>query len=496
VNQPARSSVPRTGKIAILLGVLAAAHVFCFAALFPFYSVVDEQMHLDLAVRYSHADPPRGLTPPDTNALPYLVIYGSPEYLQTTGAIAPPPWKQPMSAVRDQLIAKRAAYAEKFQNHEASQPPLYYTLAGMWWQVGRALNLDGLALMYWLRFLNVPLIIALVWLGWVAAWRYFPDNRFVQVLVPALVAFLPQTTFYALNNDILSPLTFGMAFLLVLEVWGTEIPDRRLALLTGLALAAAFLTKMSNLPLLGVAGLILAVKFLNLAWQGRLRAALPSLIRLVLGAALPMAAWMAWCKANFGDLTGSALKIKFLNWTDKPVGEWLHHPLFTLHGCWFFLKTNLATLWQGEELWHRLPLANPAVDSTYVVLTLGALALTLAALVHPRSGFSTPQRRVAVFGFLCLGAMLAFFALLSVKYDFQDCFYPSREHPYFVSGRLMLGLLIPFLLLFAAGLDRLMGGFQTTTKFFVLVMLLGFMLASEIATDWPVLGSEYNWFHM
>ena len=92
--------------------------------------------------------------------------------------------------------------------------------------------------------------------------------------------------------------------------------------------------------------------------------------------------------------------------------------------------------------------------------------------------------------------MLAFFALLTVKYDFRDCFYPSTEKPYFVSGRLMLGMLIPFLLLFVAGFERLMSGFQTKTKYFMLVMLLGFMLASEITTDWPVFGSEYNWFHL
>ena len=496
MSPTARTSGSGTGKIAILLGLIAAVHVFIYAAAFPFYSVVDEQMHVDLAVHYSHADIPRTLTPPDTNALPYLVIYASPEFLQTDGTIAPPPWKQPMDTVRDRLLAKRAAYQEKFQNHEASQPPLYYTLAGVWWRLGKAFNLDGLALLYWLRFLNVPLVIALVWLGWTAARRLFPDNDFVQVMVPAFIACLPQTTFYAVNNDILSPLAFGAAFVLVLKFYETETPGPGLAAATGLALAAAFLTKISNLPLLAVAALFLALKVLSLWWQGRLRTATASLVTLFACAAVPMAAWMAWCHVNFGDLTGSALKIKFLNWTNNPVGEWLHHPLFTIHGFWFFLKTNLATFWQGEQLWHRQPLAYPAADSAYVVLTIGALALTLATLVRPRSGFTTPQRRALSFGFLCCVAMFTFFALLSVKYDFQDCFYPSREHPFFVSGRLMLGMLIPFLLLFAAGLDRLMLNFQITTKYFLLVVLLGFMLGCEVATDLPVFTSPYNWFNL
>ncbi|HSY20367.1 MAG TPA: DUF2142 domain-containing protein [Candidatus Acidoferrales bacterium] len=495
MKQTARPLGTGTGKIAVLLGLLAAAHVFFYAATFPFYSVVDEQMHVDLAVRYSHADIPRSLTPPDTNALPFLVIYASPEFLQVDGPIAPPPWKQPMDAVRDRLVAKQVAYQEKFQNHEASQPPLYYALAGAWWRLGKALSLDGLTLLYWLRFLNVPLVIALVWLGWTAARKLFPENPLMQVMVPAFIACLPQTMFYAVNNDILSPLAFGAAFVLVLKFWDAETPTLGLAVATGLALAAAFLTKISNLPLLAVAGLFLISKVISLGWQKRLNAAVSPLAALVVCAAGPVAAWMAWCSTNFGDLTGSSLKIKFLNWTDKPVGEWLHHPLFTEHGFWYFLKTNLATFWQGEQLWHRQPLANPAVDEAYVVLTLGALALALVALVRPRSRFTTSQRRAVAFGFLCCGAMLAFFALLSVKYDFQDCFYPSREHPYFVSGRLLLGMLIPFLLVFAAGLDRLMSNFQMPTKIFLLVLLLGFMLGSEVATDLPVFGSEYNWLN-
>ena len=60
----------------------------------------------------------------------------------------------------------------------------------------------------------------------------------------------------------------------------------------------------------------------------------------------------------------------------------------------------------------------------------------------------------------------------------------------------MLGMLIPFLLLFACGLDRLMKSFQNSMKFFVLVALLAFMLVSEITIDWQIFPNEYNWFHL
>jgi hypothetical protein len=217
---------------------------------------------------------------------------------------------------------------------------------------------------------------------------------------------------------------------------------------------------------------------------------------LLFTAALPTAAWMAWCRINFGDFTGANLKIHFLGWTQQPFAEWFHHPLFSGSGCWYFLKRNIATFWQGEMLWHRQPLALPGVDSTYVALTLGALALTLGAwLARPRQ-FTAAQRVALGFSFLCVLASFAFFALLSVKYDFHDCFYPSREHPFFVSGRLMLGMLVPFLVLFACGLDGLMYRFQNSTKFAVLFALLAFMLVSEITIDGPVFANQYNWFHL
>jgi len=485
----------------LLLCGVAAVHVFVFSAAFPFFSVVDEQVHLDLVVRYSQADLPRSLAPPAAEALPFLAIYGTPEYLWTPasqpgGIIPPPPWKQPVETVREKLLAKEAAYQDKFQNHEASQPPLYYSVAGAWWRLGKLLGLDGGRLLYWLRFLNVPLVAALAWLGWFAARGIFPENSFVRLAVPALIAFLPQTTFYAINNDILSPLVFGGAFVLLLKFWEAEIPAPRLAAATGLALAAAFLTKISNLPLLAVAGVFLALKIFRLARNGKLRPSVSSLGILAACAALPAAAWMARCKTVFGDFTGSVLKIQFLGWTHKPFAEWFHHPLFTAPGCWFFLKGNLATFWQGEMLWQRRPLALPAVDLFCVGLTLGLLLLALFAQVRRPQIFSATQRTALWLAFACLAAMFAFFALLSVKYDFQDCFYPSREHPFFTSGRLMLGMLVPFLILLAGGLDFALKRFSGTVKFILLAALLAFLLASEVTIDWRIFPNEYNWFHL
>ena len=60
----------------------------------------------------------------------------------------------------------------------------------------------------------------------------------------------------------------------------------------------------------------------------------------------------------------------------------------------------------------------------------------------------------------------------------------------------MLGLLVPFLVLFACGLDFAFKKFDFRLKYIVLGAFLAFMLASEITTDWAIFPNEFNWFHI
>jgi len=486
-------------KIILLLCCLAVIHVFIFSAAFPPINNVDEQAHFDLAVKYSHGHLPRGLEPVSREAMQFIVVYGSQEFLWPPETFPdkkfpPPPWTQPVDQIAPILLAREAQWQNA--NHESSQPPLYYTLAGLWWNAGQRLGFEGGRLLYWLRFLNILLDAALVWLGYFTARTVFPENFFLRLGVPALLAFLPQTAFYSINNDVFSPLCFGAAFVCLVKFLDAETPDTRCGMAVGLALAAAFLAKMSNLPLLAVSALAVLWKISRLAKTKKLRVAGPSLASLYFCATLPITAWAAWCRIHFGDFTGSAAKVQFLGWTLKPAGEWWHHPIFTSHGAWTFVSGLLATFWQGEFLWHGQPLASPAVNLIYTMLSFGFVAVALALLVARHTGVTGAQRQTLWLALMVFIAAVAFLAFLSVIYDFHDCANPSREHPYFTSGRLMLGALIPFLLLFVFAMDHALNRFGTPVKYLALAGMILFMLISETAVDWPVFFSPYNWFHM
>ncbi|MGA3283650.1 MAG: DUF2142 domain-containing protein [Verrucomicrobiota bacterium] len=488
-------------KIVWLLCLLAAVHVFVFSAAFPFFNNVDEANHFDLTVKYSHGHLPGGPELVSAESMQDIAIFGSQEFLWktnffTNGQLPPPPWTQSPEVIRRYLTANEMA-RQQIVNYENSQPPFYYALAGIWRNIGEWCGFENGRLLYWGRFLNMFLVAALVWVGYVAARMIFPEQCFLRLGVPALLAFIPQTQFYSIQNDVLSPLCFGVAFVFLVQWWWAERPTVRLGIITGLMLAATYLTKISNLPLVILAAGVVLLKVRHWLKAGQMRAELPPLGGLALCALLPMICWLAWTKHAFGDFTGSTAKIKILGWTQKPFTEWWHHPIFTPHGLWTFLSGTLATLWQGEFLWHRAPLAFRGVDLVYAISSMILTGIALVNLLPQFKAATSAQRQALWLGFWSVCAVVAFLGFVSIIYDFHDCFYPSRAHPYFTSGRLMLGALVPFLLLVVYGLDR---AFSSTKKLWprwlALAGFILFVLVSEITTDWPVFFSKYNWFHM
>jgi hypothetical protein len=362
---------------------------------------------------------------------------------------------------------------------------------------GKSLRISRWLFALWPSLFDIFLVAALVWLGYCAARLIFPENLFLRLSVPALLAFIPQTAFYSIDNDVLSPLCFGAAFICLVHLLRAQVPTVRLTIATGLALAATLLTKMTNLPLILVSMGAVLFKIWSLWKTGKLRIALPPITLLVLIAGLIAGGWMAWTKYNFGDFTGASVKGKHLGWTLKPFSEWWHHPIFTPRGTWTFLSHLLATFWRGEFWWHLRPLSLPWADLIYAISSLGLVALALVNFHFTERNHQSISRQALWLAFWSFSVTVAFFGFSSIIYDFGNCPNPSREYPYFVSGRLMLGTLIPFVLLFLYGFDCALKMIKNKwTKPLILAGMILSMLVLETVIDWPVFSNPYNWFHI
>src|SRR6266496_1696029 len=414
----------------ILFFCLAAAlRVFIFSAGFPFFSNIDEDLHFDVIMQYSHARLPRSFDLLKEETLEWIVPYASPEFLakpdQFPDAKFPSPlWKQSPAEAAPELATTKAAWSTEI-NFESSQPPLYYALASVWWRIGKHIGLTGIQSLYWIRFLNVPLIAIVVWLGFVTARTIAPERVDLRIGVPMLLAFI--------------------------------------------------------------------AKLVSLMRQ-RPSAGLMALAALVLCAAIPVSSWMIWTKYQFGDLTGSATKITLLGWARKPFADWLHHPIFTPRGFWVFWSDLITNFWRGEVRWHGRPLSWQVADGFYAISSLILLGAAIMGL-RKRAGPSAFQRQAIGIAILSFVTSVGFLALLSIQFDFGSCINPSRGHPYFTSGRLLNGTLIPFALLYVYGISSLLRRASAVLPLVVLGAIVVFVTTSEILIDRVVFASEHNWFH-
>jgi hypothetical protein len=485
-----------------LLAAVAAARVFLFAAAFPFFNDTDEQDHFDVVMNCAEGRLPRQLTKFLPRSAAMIARFGSPEFLVNPatlpdGRIPPPMWARPSGKETDTALDRDIAAWQSVINHEASQAPLYYLVAAFWMKAGEALGLRGGSLLYWVRFLNLPLAAALVWLGHRVAVTLLPEQRRVAIGVPLLLAVFPQDTFYGIQSDVLSPLCFGLAFLGLGQLLRSDCRTVLTGVGAGLALAATGLVKATNLPLVVVALAAVLWKVRELARAGALRPAQDALLCFGLCAGLPLALWIGWNVSNTGDLTGTSAKIANLGWTSQPLADCLRHPLFTPRGLGVFWSETMASFWRGEFHWHGERMTRPWADAVYWSTSALLPALAAGRLLRSRDGLGPLQTRMLWLGFAGFLAVLAFLAVASVWFDFGQCVYPSRAHPYFTSGRLLTGALIPFLLLYLYGLDFALARVKADWPWWLAVGgLVAVAVASEIQINAPAFASQYNFFHL
>jgi len=486
--------------VVLLLCLVAGVRAFLFCAGFPFFNNVDEQAHFDVVLKYSQGHPPRGMERFSGASARYFVQYGSPEFFMSpeafpNGRFPSPAWASSAEGTSAAVSANEQMWSDAI-NPESSQPPLYYVIAGLWLKLGQLCGFAGGHLLYWLRFLNVLFLAALVWLSFLAAQEFFPQQEWVALCVPVLVAFIPQDMFYGIGNDNLSPLCFGAVFICLIRWWRVEMLTPLLAVCLGLAMSATYLTKLSNAPLLGVAVCVALLKVVLAARSGNFGRTLTALWIFAACAVIPVVAWMIWMQYAFGDAIGSSTHIALLGWTPKPFAEWWHHPIFTWQGAWSFLSKLLASFWRGEFIWHGERLASAAADNFYVISSLVLVCIT--ALHLPGLVCSDKvTAQIVSFALLSFIAAVLFLAVISIRFDFGDCVYPSRAEPYFWSGRLITGSLIPFMIVYVYGVDlAIRWTHRTWPLFATVVIIVTAVTVSEIQVNRPVFSSEYNWFHL
>lgn len=492
----------REAVVVVGLCLLAALRVFVFSAAYPLFNNVDEESHVDLVLRYALGDWPRQADEPfraDSGKL--FALYGTREYLVSPeefpdGKIPPPPWSKGLEQARRDTAWGGRVWSERI-NHEAHSPPVYYLVAGAWYRIGGGLGLDEGGRLYWIRFLNVPLAMLLVWIGYRFAREAAPGRRDLRIGVPLMLALMPQDVFYTVNSDVLSPVLVGAAALMLWRWYRSDaaVPLRAIAL--GLLVAASFLVKFTNAPIALILAAAAALKLRRLSRAGARPALLASSATPCIAAALPVAAFFARNWFRLGDLTGTASKVDALGWSLQAPGKILLHPIFSFSGLWTFWGGVMETFWRGELTWHLEHVGMPAVDAFLSVSTLVLLLAAAAELVRRRGELTGAERSIEAISWAAVGLSLAGLAALSVAFDFGTSHYPSAENPYFTSGRLILGVAVPFVYLYVRGLAALVRPWAGTTGALAMLVLVGLGLGiQEIVLNAHLLSNPYNYFHL
>jgi hypothetical protein len=100
-----------------------------------------------------------------------------------------------------------------------------------------------------------------------------------------------------------------------------------------------------------------------------------------------------------------------------------------------------------------------------------------------------------------VGSVL-FLALVSTRFDYGKCFFPSRSFPYFAAGRCLTGVMTPIAILVIGAAEELLPSRRFSPGIALAVVFAVVSLASEIylvttagTGAVSVFGSTYNWYH-
>lgn len=491
------------GRIVAGLCVYAALRILVFAAAFPLFNITDEDSHF-LTIRM-YADghlPGRDLPAVDPEFEKAFVLYGSPEYthtqddLERNGPRIPlyqlPPEARGAALAQAFYVGKLKDWSEK-PNFEAQSPPLYYATAAGWYKLGAGLGIKEWRLIYWVRFFNSIAYALLVWVSYRFTRKVCPERPFLYVAVPALIAVFPQDVFFGMNRDVLSAPLAAVALLLMMEALDSAPGKFRWLILSSLVVGLGLLVEVSNCVLYGT---LVATFWYWLCRPGIKRARKMRVVSIgVLAALGPPGLWMLRNYLEIGDLTGSRAKMHELGWTLRPMAEVFHHPLFSWDGLSYFLLQLTRSFWHGEYLWHGRWMRSEAADWFYVSSSALMIVIFAVELIRQRDTVSHTQRLAGFQSLFLVTSSVLFLAAISLPFDFHDCLIPSRLHPFFVNGRIISGALLPFVFIYASGLEAIATRLRRwIPPAALLVVLLSFITVTEIMVRRPAFASPYNFF--
>jgi hypothetical protein len=478
---------------AIVFGlcILAAIRIFVFSAAFPIFNYIDEQFHFDTVYEYvKGVTVSQNLPTIEPEVARILTLYESPEYInsanQARQARLDIPIEQIPPQLRDFQYHRIFDYWTRQSNSEAHSPPFYYMVAAEWYRLGQFFGAQDRALVYWVRFFNVLTYSLFVWVSYLFVKKIYPEDNFLCIAVPALIAVFPQDVFFGINRDVLSPLLAATILLLLFLSLQPRATSDFFLIVAGFLVGLSFLTDLSNFVLFGALAIICYIRVREVINGNRPRRGLVSVTAAVGVASVPALIWMAHNRAVSGDLTGSKAKLAMLGWTMRPWPELGRHPLFSLQGSFYFLKNLMISYWRGENHWHGRPMGLPIPDAFYAVTSYLFLLLFVVYLIRNKSAH--PLQKLN--GMVCVSLLVLsvlFLAVLSLLFDFHQCVYPSRALPYFVSGRIISGTLLPFVIIYSVGFEYLLKRFRSffhpmipLALFCLFIVIAQFVACSEI----------------
>jgi hypothetical protein len=480
-------------NILILLCLYAGIRVLTFAAAFPLFNNVDEEAHFASIRMYARGQwPGKELPTTDPELATFYVLFRTQEYL---GGEPPriPFYRLPVreSDVRASWLY---SYWLSTRNVEAQSPPLYYLLGAAWYRIGAELGMAEWELAYWVRFLNSAAYSLMIWVSYLFVRKAYPRRIFLCLGVPALLAVFPQDVYFGLSRDVFSAPMSAIALLLMLMAVEEKEPKSSWLMITSGALVGlTFIDSLANCVLYFALAPSLWV------WAHCSSMPLRKKARIATGCVVSSLVlpgiWMLRNRVVMGDFTGSRAKIEYLGWTVKPLWQIFSHPLFSFGGSYYFLRNLGETFWCGEFVWHLERMHWPFAVRLYLISSVVMLVAVAVQFFRHWKENTINQRLIQIQCFLVVFGSVVFMASISLLFDYHNCYYPSAEHPFFVSGRIISGALVPFALLYLLGMEFLLAPIRKwLSPAVVLAFLMLFITITEFQLRRVVFASANNFF--